>query len=340
SDNHNPDDVLARVFASGLGLPDRDYYLKPDARFAEARTKYRAHVAKMFELAGRDPKSAKSAADAVFEMETRLAKARLDNVALRNPHATDHKMERASLQKLAPHFNWSRYFESTGTPKSVLNVDQPAYIKAIEHEFTATPLTTWKRYLEWHLLSSAADALSQPFVDENFEFNGKYLRGSKEMKPRWKRCVESEDTLLGEALGRRYVERYFPPEAKARMQELVKNLLSAMGDTIRGLDWMEPATKTKALEKLSTFNPKVGYPDKWKDYSSVEIRSDAYWQNVVATRKFDLADDHMQIGKKVDRGRWGMTPPTSDAYYNPLLNEIVFPAGILQPPAFDVNAVD
>jgi endothelin-converting enzyme/putative endopeptidase len=182
--------------------------------------------------------------------------------------------------------------------------------------------------------------LSQPFVEETFNFHGRYLGGQAEMKPRWKRCIEAEDNDLGEALGQKYVEKYFPPEAKARMLEMVKNLRLAMQDTIEGLEWMGPDTKKKALEKLATFNPKIGYPDKWKDYSSVKIERDFYWSDVLESRKFNVADDLATIGRPVDRGRWGMTPSTSDAYYNPPLNEIVFPAGILQPPGFDVKAVD
>jgi endothelin-converting enzyme/putative endopeptidase len=190
------------------------------------------------------------------------------------------------------------------------------------------------------VINGSAQFLSDPIAKQDFAFYSQYLRGSKEMKPRWKRCVEATDLLLGEALGQRYVERYFPPAAKARMQEMVTNLLAAMGDTVRGLEWMGPETKAKALEKLSTFNPKVGYPDRWKDYSSVSVAPNAYFANIVAGSKFATKDDRTQIGKPTDRGRWGMTPPTSNAYYNPLLNEVVFPAGILQAPAFDVNATD
>jgi len=339
-DNHNPSQVLARVFPAGLGLPDRDYYLKPDKRFADARDQYRAYVARMFELAGSSRAAAKQASGEVFALEKRLATAELDNVALRDPSATDHKYLVATLQKFTPHFDWTAYLQRSGIAPADLNVDQPEYMAAMEKELRTTPLATWKRYLQWKVINSFAQNLSQPFAEESFAFYGKTLRGTKEMKPRWKRCVETEDALLGEALGRRYVERYFPPEAKARMQEMVKNLLGAMGDTIRGLDWMSPATKQQALAKLATFNPKVGYPDRWKDYSSVEISRTSYFQNVTAGLRFVSADDHTQIGKPIDRARWGMTPPTSDAYYSPLLNEIVFPAGILQPPAFDVTAAD
>jgi endothelin-converting enzyme/putative endopeptidase len=339
-DNHNPSQVIARVFPSGLGLPDRDYYFKPDARFVDARKKYRAHVTRMFELAGNTKTAAKKASDAVFALETRLAKAQLDNVELRDPNATDHKVSVAALQKMTPHFNWTRYLDGESIAPDDLNVDQPKFMAAVDRELTATPLSAWRTYLQWNVLNNGAPFLSQPLVDQDFAFYGTYLRGAKENKPRWKRCVEAADSLLGEALGRRYVERYFPPAAKARMQEMVKNLLSAMDDTIRGLQWMSPETKQHALEKLATFNPKVGYPDKWKDYSSVSISPSSLWENIVAGWKFATADDHSRIGKPIDRGRWGMTPPTSDAYYNAQLNEIVFPAGILQPPAFDINAVD
>ncbi len=339
-DNHNPTQVIARVYAAGLGLPDRDYYFEDAARFVEAREKYREHIAKMFVLAGQSKAAAKNAAETVFAMEKRLAAAHLGNVSLRDPRATDHMHRVETLQKMTPHFNWSRYFDATGIPQQDLNIDQPLFMGAVEHELSKTPLSAWRTYLTWNVLNVAASHLSDPLAEQDFAFYGKYLSGSKEMKPRWKRCVETTDALLGEALGQRYVDRYFPPEAKARMQEMVKNLLSAMGDTIRDLSWMGPETKKQALTKLSTFNPKVGYPDTWKDYSSVAISRGSYYDNVLAGLQYATRDDRSQIGKPVDRGRWGMTPPTSNAYYNPLLNEIVFPAGILQPPAFDVNAVD
>ncbi len=339
-DNHNPTQVIASVYAAGLGLPDRDYYFKPDQRFVDARKEYVKHIAKMFELTGHSAAASKNAAETIFAMEKRLAATQLDNVALRDPAATDHKYMVTTLQKMTPHFNWMRYLDGAGIPTGDLNVDQPLYMDTVEKELRATPLSAWKSYLSWNVINSAAQHLSEPIASRDFAFYAKYLRGQKEMKPRWKRCVESTDLLLGEALGRRYVERYFPSEAKTRMQELVKNLLLAMGDTIRGLEWMGPQTKQQALAKLATFNPKVGYPDKWKDYSNVEIALSSHWQNVTAGLKFTTADDRTQIGRPVDRGRWGMTAPTSNAYYNPLLNEIVFPAGILQSPAFDMNAVD
>jgi putative endopeptidase len=340
-DPHKPSVVLADLGASGLGLPDRDYYLKPEPRFKDARDKYVEHITSMFKLAGWDQKTAAAAAQTILAMETKLATASLDNVALRDPSAIDHNTTFVQLQTMAPHFDWAAYFQHKQLPADVdMNVDQPKFIQEFDRQMQQTPLADWKIYLKWHLLDSVASSLSTPFVEEDFAFNGKYLSGATEIKPRWKRCVESTDQLLGEALGQKYVEKYFPPEAKARMQEMVRNLLLAMRDDILSRPWMSDDTKEKAMAKIATFNPKIGYPDKWKDYSHVEIRRDAFFDSMIAGRKFVEEDDRLTIGKPVDRGRWGMTPPTSDAYYNPLMNEIVFPAGILQPPAFDMNAVD
>jgi putative endopeptidase len=340
-DPHKPSWVLADIGANGLGLPDRDYYLKPETRFKEAREKYIEHITAMFKLAGWDQRKSAAAAQAIMAMETRLAEASLDNVALRDPTATDHNTTFAQLRAMAPHIDWEEYFKHNLLPADVdMNVDQPKFMQEVDHQMAQTPLADWKVYLKWHLLNSTASSLSAPLVEEDFAFNGKYLSGTREMKPRWKRCVESTDNLLGEALGKKYVEKYFPPEAKARMQEMVRNLLAAMRDDILTRPWMSDDTKEKALAKIATFNPKIGYPDKWKDYSHVDIRRDAFFEDVIAGRKFVEEDDRATIGKTVDRGRWGMTPPTSDAYYNSLLNEIVFPAGILQPPAFDMTAVD
>ncbi len=295
-DNHNPTQVIADIFASGLGLPDRDYYLKPEARFKEAREKYVEHVAEMFKLAGYDAAAAKTAADTILRMETKLAEASLDNVSLRDPAATDHKTAFADLQKLSPAIDWKEYLGKAGLSETVeINVQQPAFLKEVDRQLKETPLADWKTYLKWHLLNAAASALSQPFVVEDWNFNSKYLNGAAEMKPRWKRCVESTDSLLGEALGKKYTEKYFPPEAKARMQELVRNLLLAMKDDIESLTWMGPDTKKKALEKLSTFNPKIGYPDRWKDYSKVNISKDSFW-------KIRLPDSSL---------RWKTTVPRS-----------------------------
>lgn len=340
SDNHEPTNVIAQIYAAGLGMPDRDYYLKEDERFREARAKYLDHIARLFALSGIDAGASKRAADTVLRMETALAKASLDNVSLRNPKATDHKMTFAQLRQLTPRFDWKAFYAALGVAAGDVNVAEPKFLEEMNRQLAETPAADWATYLRWSALAAAAPSLSDAFAQESFEFRDAYLNGAKERKPRAKRCVEATDTWLGEALGKLYVEKYFPPEAKARMQEMVKNLRLAMGETIEGLDWMSAATKQKALEKLSTFDPKIGYPDRWKDYSSVPVRRDAYWESVVAGRRFAVKDNLDTINKPVDRGRWGMTPPTSDAYYNPLLNEIVFPAGILQPPAFSMDAID
>lgn len=340
SDLHEPTRVIAHVAPGTLGMPDRDYYLKPDQRFVEARGKYRAHVARMFELAGEKPEAAKKDAETVFAFEKRLAEASLDNVQLRDPKLQDNATTFAALGRLVPAFDWAAYFDAARIPHDDLNVTEPKFLRQVQKELASTPPAQWRAYLEWHVLNAAADTLSAPFVEEHFAFNGRYLTGATEMKPRWKRCAEATDNQLGEALGRKYVEKYFTPEAKARMQEMVKNILLAMKDTIQGIDWMGEATKRKALEKLATFNPKIGYPDKWKDYAGVKVSRASYWDDVVSASRWNVADGRAQIGRPVDRGRWAMTPPTSNAYYNPLLNEIVFPAGILQPPAFDVSATD
>jgi len=340
-DLHNPTQVIADIGESALGLPERDYYLKPEQRFAEAREKYKEHIATMFKLAGWDEKKSSSAAQTVMTMETKFAEATLGRAELRDPKAADHKTSFAELQKMVPHFDWAEYYKHKQLPQDTgLNVDQPKFMAELDRQLAATPLADWKVYYQWHLLSGAAENLSDPLVNEDFAFNRKYLAGQSEIKPRWKRCTEQADQFLGEALGQLYVKKYFPPEAKARMQEMVKNLLAAMKDDISTRPWMSAETKQKAMEKLATFNPKIGYPDKWKDYSKVDIRRDTYFENVIAGSKFLVEDDRSTIGKPVDRGRWGLTPPTSDAYYNPLLNEIVFPAGILQPPAFYVDGVD
>jgi endothelin-converting enzyme/putative endopeptidase len=339
-DLHDPTQVIAHFYASGLGLPDRDYYLKPEQRFVEARAEYQEHLAKMFALAGATREAAASAATAVFELEKRLAEATLDNVARRDPVNLDHKTRFDDLAKLAPGFDWGAYFNAAGLPRIAVNVTEPAFLQAFDRELTRAPIETWRSYLRWRVLDAFADALSAPFAEQNFAFFGRYLSGATEMKPRWKRCAEETDDVLGDALGRAYVEKYFPPAAKARMQEMVRNIRLAMNDTIEGLDWMSPETKAKAIEKLGAFNAKVGYPDKWKDYAGVTVGRDSHFQNFVAAKRWNVRDDLSQVGKPVDRSRWHMTPPTSNAYYSPLMNEIVFPAGILQPPAFDVAATD
>ena len=340
-DPHQPTMVMADISNNSLGLPERDYYLRPEPRFAEARERYKQHITAMFKLAGWDDAKAAAGAQTIMVMETTFAKVTMAPAEYRDPSATDHKTTFSQLRTMAPHIDWSDYFAHKHLPQDVdLNVQEPKFLAEVDRQFQQTSLEDWKVYFKWHLLDQTASDLSDPIVNEDFAFAGKYLGGATEIKPRWKRCVESTDYLLPEALGKKYVEKYFPPEAKARMQEMVRNLLAAMKDDIAGLPWMSQETKQKALVKLSTFNPKIGYPDKWKDYSHVDIHRDTYFEDVVNARKFFVEDDRSTIGKPVDRGRWGISTPTSDAYYNPLLNEIVFPAGILQPPAFNMDAVD
>ncbi len=338
---HEPTMILADISANGLSLPEREYYLGSEARFLEARAKFLEHVTKMFQLTGADQPTASSAAKTILEMETHLAQASLEPAAMRDPTNIDHKTTFAQLDTLAPHIRWSNYYDHLQLSHDVaLNVQEPKYLAEVDRLMDTAPLTDWKTYLKWQLLSSAAPNLSSNFAEESFAFNGKFLNGATEMKPRWKRCAESTDELFGEALGKEYVDRHFPPEAKARMKELIQNILAAMHDDILSLPWMGDQTKQRALAKLATFNVKVGYPDKWKDYSHIALNREDYWANVLTGRRFNIQDDRSTIGKPVDRGRWGMTPPTSNAYYTPLLNEIVFPAGILVPPAFDVRASD
>jgi len=339
-DVHAPKNVIADVGAAGLGLPDRDYYVKPDKRFADARAAYLVYVARMLTLAGSSEHNAQASAQVVMRMETALAQASLDNVALRDPHKSDHPSNLAGLQKMTPHFDWAGFFQRANVEPGVINIDQPEFMAEFERQLVATSLADWRTYLRWQFINSQADVLSQSFVDAHFDFYQRQLAGVGELKPRPTRCAEQTDLALGEALGQEYVKRYFPPQAKQRAQEMVANILSAMHDTIDSVDWMTPETRQKALEKLAAFNVKIGYPDKWKDYSSVKITRENYFDDAMATSRFLVADDRSTIGKPVDRARWGMTPPTSNAYYNPTMNEIVFPAGILQPPAFSADYVD
>jgi putative endopeptidase len=337
---HSPTDVIGDVGAAGLGLPDRDYYVKPEKRFADARAGYLVYVAKIFSLSGSSDNEAKAAAQTVMEFETALAKASLDNVALRDPHAIDHLVDVVSLQAMTPHFDWSAFLKSAEIESGVVNAEQPAFLTEVERQLVVTSLADWKTYLRWQLLNSSVIALAKPFEDAHFGFYDKQLAGVGELKPRETRCAEQTDGLLGEALGQEYVKRYFPPEAKQRAQTMVANILASMHETLDGVDWMTPATKERAVEKIKSFQVKIGYPDKWKDYSSVKIDRSDYFGDAMAATRFQVADNWSTIGKPVDRGRWGMTPPTSNAYYNPLMNEIVFPAGILQPPAFSMKYSD
>ena len=332
--------VIAQFDQGGLGLPDRDYYLKTDAKSQEIRDKYLAHVQRMFELAGEPADQAKKDAGTVMAIETALAKGSLDRVSRRDPEKVYHKMTVQELEKLGPAFQWNEYFHDSGAPAfQDINVASPEFVKALNAEVQNRSLDDWKTYLRWHLLHSSATLLPAAFLNENFNFYSKTLTGTAEMRPRWKRCVDFTDRQLGEALGRKYVEKTFGTAGKERTLKMVHELEQALGENIEGLTWMTPATKQQALIKLKAITNKIGYPDKWRDYSSVAIRRDDAIGNSDRASDFESHRELNKIGKPVDRNEWDMTPPTVNAYYDPLMNNINFPAGILQPPFFD-NGMD
>ena len=333
--------VIALVDQGGLGLPDRDYYLKDDEKSVELRRAYEWHAARSFGLAGSDPKTAAEEAAAVMRVETAFAKVSMDRVLRRDPMNTYHKMPREELKALAPDFVWDRYFDAAGGPSwKVVNASSPDFIKGFGQYLKGAPLEDVKAYLRWRVLSSAEPWLGRAYVEENFDFYSRRLRGAKELKPRWKRCVELVDGVLGEDLGRGYVEKAYPPEMKKRMDALVVAVEAALKDDIAGLDWMTPATKGKALAKLAAIGNKVGYPEKWRDYSSVKIDRADLLGSIRSAVAFEHLRQLKKIGRSVDRKEWYMTPPTVNAYYNPQMNDINFPAGILQPPFFDPEMPD
>jgi putative endopeptidase len=335
-DFRDANQVIADTDQGGLGLPDRDYYTKDDAKSVELRKGYLAHVQKMFELLGDKSEAAAAEAQTVMRIETALAKGSMTRVERRDPKALDHKMTSGELEKIAPEFQWPVYFAKVGMPSlASLNVASPGFFKAMNETLAKESLADWKTYLRWHLVHADAPHLSAAFLNENFAFYGKTLRGQQELKPRWKRCTEYVDDYLGEALGQAYVQKYFSPEAKQQALKIVKEIQAAMEQDINGVPWMSPATKQQALAKLHGMANKIGYPDKWRDYSKLEIVREDELGNVERARKFEFDRQLAKIGKPVDRGEWGMTPPTVNAYYDPQMNDINFPAGVLQPPAFD-----
>jgi endothelin-converting enzyme/putative endopeptidase len=332
--------VVAQLDQGGLGMPDRDYYLKTDPKSVELREKYLAHVQRMFELAGYTAETAKANAATVMRLETELAKGSLDRVSRRDPEKIYHPMKRADVVALNPTFQWETYFAGTRSPNfQNIVLSSPEYFKAVDRQIKDASLEDWKIYLEWHLLHSEATLLPTPFLRENFDFYGRTLTGATEMRPRWKRCVEFTDNQLGEALGKKYVEKTFGATGKERTLKMVHALETALAEDIEKLPWMTPATKKEALVKLQAITNKIGYPDKWRDYSSVEIKRDDAVGNSFRADQFEFQRQLDKIGKPVDRLEWGMTPPTVNAYYDPQMNNINFPAGILQPPFFD-NAMD
>ncbi len=333
--------VIGYADAGGLGLPDRDYYTKTDAKSGEIRQKYLAHMAQMFQLLGDSPERAAAEAGAVMRIETALAQASLTRVDRRDPYKLFHKMTLAELQALTPSFRWNEYLTSMQAPAiNKVNVAEPAFYRAIEVQLKSNSLDDLKAYLRWHLVHAKARFLSAAFVEADFNFSSKYLRGVTAMQPRWKRCVQLVDHTLGEALGQVFVAKTFTPETKARTLAMTKEIESAMRSEIEGLPWMSPATKRQALVKLRGVVDKIGYPSKWRDYSSVEIRPDDFLGDVERAVAFESRRDLAKIGKPVDRTEWAMSPPTVNAYYDPQMNDINFPAGVLQPPLFDPKVDD
>jgi endothelin-converting enzyme/putative endopeptidase len=341
ADLHDASMMIANVDQGGLGLPNKDYYTKTDPKSVETRQKYVEHMQKMFELLGDPATVAAEEAKKVMAIENALAGPSLDPVQRRDPRARDHKMTAQELAALAPNFEFARFFTGTAAPAfQSLNVGNPEFFKQVSPMLDSVPLADWKTYLRWRVVRQLAPMLSKPFVEEAFAFNGKYMSGQQELEARWKRCAVSTDRLLGEALGQPYVDRTFGVEGKQRTLKMVDAIEKAMGQDVQQLDWMTDITKQKAQEKLAAVRNKIGYPDKWRDYSSVKIVRGDLAGNVLRASSFDVSYRLNKIGKPVDRTEWGMTPPTVNAYYSPSTNDINFPAGILQPPFFDKRMDD
>ncbi len=340
-DLHNASMIIATVGQGGLGLPDRDYYFETDPKSVETRQKYVEHMGRMFVLLGDDEATAKKEAQAVMDIETKLADAAFKRVMMRDPKNRDHKMKVADLAALAPNYRFERFFVAAGAPSfTEVNVVPPDFFQKTNAVVDSVSIDYWKSYLRWHLVRSAAPTLSEPFVKENFSFYGQYLAGQKEQQARWKRCVQLTDGLLGEALGKPYVDETFGADGKARMLKMVNALEDALGSDIQDLDWMTAETKKQAIVKLHAITNKIGYPDTWRDYGTVQIVRGDLLGNAQRARSFEVKRNLGKIGKPLDKNEWGMTPPTVNAYYSAANNDINFPAGILQPPFFDKDADD
>jgi putative endopeptidase len=341
ADMHDSTQTIAALDQGGITMPDRDYYIKDDPKSVETRQKYVEHVQKMFELAGDKPGVAEAEAKTVLAVETGLAQASMDRTARRDPKNRDHKMTVGDIAAAAPNFDLTRYFADNGSPKfASLNVGNPEFFKQVNAQLDKVPLPDWKVYLRWKTINNYAPALTKAFVDEDFQFNGKFMSGQQEIEPRWKRCVKSTDEHLGMALGKLYVDRTFGAEGKERTLKMVQAIESAMREDIGDLAWMSDATKKKAYEKLDSIVNNIGYPDKWRDYSTVVVKRDDYAGNVQRASAFEVHRVYAKIDKPTDRKDWGMTPPTVNAYYRSSMNDINFPAGILQPPFYGKNMDD
>ncbi|HEY8133043.1 MAG TPA: M13 family metallopeptidase [Thermoanaerobaculia bacterium] len=341
NDFKNSKMIIASVSTGQLGLPDRDYYLRDDERFKNIRGQYVDHVAKMLSLAGEDGSQARSDAERILQLETKLAQAAMSRVEMRNPENRYHMMTVSQLASTAPAVDWNAYLNALGVNQPNINVTEPKYIEAVNRLLSDVPLEDWKTYVRWTVINASAPALSRPLEEEEFNFNGRILSGQQQQQERWKRCVRATDSNLGQLLGQEYVRRNFTPEAKAKMNQLIDNLVSALREDIPTLSWMGAQTKQAALGKLNAFQRKIGYPDKWRDYSALSISRDSYANDVLASRRFAYHYNIARIGKTDDPNEWGgFTPPTVNASYNPPRNDITFPAGILQPPFYDPNADD
>jgi putative endopeptidase len=340
-DPDNSEQQIVGVDQGGIGLPDRDYYLKDDAKSQEIRERYVQHVQRIFELLGDSSDVAKQNADTVMRIETALAKASMTRVERRDPYKRKNKIQLADLEKMVPSFDWAAYFSTLKMPQfAIINVAPPAFFNELEARLKGEPIGNLRNYLRFHLANGYSAYLSSAFVQENFDFYLKYLRGAKEMQPRWRRCVQMTDRDLGEALGQAYVRKVFSPELKASTVDMVKRIEDAMALRIGQLDWMSPETKEQALVKLHGIRNKIGYPDKWRDYSSVKIASNDFLGNVQRSSEFERHRNLNKVGQPVDHNEWGMSPPTVNAYYNSSMNDINFPAGVLQPPLFDAKMDD
>ncbi|MGZ4865788.1 MAG: M13 family metallopeptidase [Candidatus Angelobacter sp.] len=341
ADFKNAKEVIAQADQGGISLPDRDYYLKDDPKSVELRKAFSEHVANTFKLLGDVPDKAAADAKAVMEIETALAKGSMDRVERREPEKVYHKLSQQDWQALTPSFAFAQYLSDLGTPKFTgLNVASPDFFKALDAELKTVSLDDLKTYLRWHLVRSQVQALPKAFVDEDFNFYGKTLQGTKELQPRWKRCVAAADSDLGEALGQVFVEKYYPPEAKDRTLKMVNQLEAALHQDISELPWMSDTTKKQALVKLDAIRNKIGYPAKWRDYSTLKIERGDALGNSLRANAFEIHRQLAKIGTPLDKQEWQMTPPTVNAYYDPTENDINFPAGILQPPFFDFKADD
>ena len=333
-DIKNSDRVIANAGQGGLGLPERDYYFRPDPKSVETREKYKAHVAATLRLAGRDEAGAKAAAERIFVLESALAEPSLTMVQRRNPEANYHLLPLDSLVGMTPSFDWRTYVVKRGLKLDSLNIAHPGFFRGLEGVLASTPLADWKDYLRWRVLDDAAPTLTQAFADEDFRWAA-VLSGAKEQLPRWKRCLRATDGDLGDLLGQEFVKQRFSPAAKERSLRMVKNLEAALDERIGQLEWMGDATKQAARAKLKAFGDKIGYPDKWRTYEAVEIKKGSYFANRLSCRTAETTRLTAKIGKPTDRGEWFMTAPTVNAFYSSTLNTINFPAGILQPPFYD-----